>query len=144
MVGDARGLPTRIAVRKRSERQLCSQRLFALIRSSAPSSPAQRPAQPATMSTTAAAPAKKPAAPKKDPGHPTYAVMVKEAIASLKERSGSSLPAITKVRSDATMIDCIDVRSLQPPVVHAAVMQTLLPSDCSNHALFRVTWHGLP
>ncbi len=49
------------------------------------------------MSTTAAAPAKKPAAPKKDPGHPTYAVMVKEAIASLKERSGSSLPAITKV-----------------------------------------------
>jgi histone H1/5 len=51
------------------------------------------------MSTTAAAPAKKPAAPKKDPGHPTYAVMVKEAIASLKERSGSSLPAITKVPS---------------------------------------------
>lgn len=57
------------------------------------------------MSTTAAAPAKKPAAPKKDPGHPTYAVMVKEAVASLKERSGSSLPAITKVPFALLLID---------------------------------------
>lgn len=41
----------------------------------------------------------KPAAPKVAkvaPAHPPYVVMIKEAIVSLKERSGSSLPAIKK------------------------------------------------
>ncbi|KAJ7375048.1 hypothetical protein OS493_001779 [Desmophyllum pertusum] len=49
------------------------------------------------MSEAAKAPAKKKApAPKKPAEHPTYAEMIKAAIAALKERSGSSRQAIEK------------------------------------------------
>lgn len=75
------------------------------------------------MSAAAAAPAKpaaKPRAPRKEPVHPTYAEMVKDAIASLKERSGSSLPAISKV-PQTSRLHCLyrmhsdsDARSVRP------------------------------
>ncbi|KAK7355976.1 hypothetical protein VNO80_15241 [Phaseolus coccineus] len=48
------------------------------------------------MSTTAQTRVKKTAATKKPLSHPTFAVMIVEAITSLKERTGSSQYAITK------------------------------------------------
>ncbi|KAG4908527.1 hypothetical protein JHK84_057074 [Glycine max] len=48
------------------------------------------------MSTAAQPKAKKTASSKKPLSHPTFAVMIAEAIASLKERTGSSQYAITK------------------------------------------------
>ncbi|ESW16831.1 hypothetical protein PHAVU_007G188400 [Phaseolus vulgaris] len=48
------------------------------------------------MSTAAQTRVKKTAATKKPLSHPTFAVMITEAIASLKERTGSSQYAITK------------------------------------------------
>eukprot|EP00854_Cymbomonas_tetramitiformis_P034709 gene34709-biopygen35913 len=41
-------------------------------------------------------PPKAAAKPKAAPAHPKYDVMVKAAIVALKERTGSSVPAITK------------------------------------------------
>ncbi len=54
------------------------------------------------MSAATPAKASKPRAPRKPAAHPTYASMVKEAIATLKDRTGSSLPAITKVCNAAS------------------------------------------
>lgn len=39
---------------------------------------------------------------KAEPKHPKYIVMIADAIKTLKERTGSSAPAIAKVRPDRT------------------------------------------
>ncbi|AQK62319.1 Histone H1 [Zea mays] len=66
----------------------------------APEAPADTPAAPAVDAKPAKA--KKATAPKKraSPTHPPYAEMVSEAIASLKERTGSSSFAIAKFLED--------------------------------------------
>ncbi len=67
-----------------------------------------------TAAAPAAKPAAKPRAPRKEPVHPPYAAMVREAIASLKERSGSSLPAITKVQPGDYLTDLNRSRANRP------------------------------
>lgn len=64
-----------------------------------PSSP---PALPPTSAAMASKVAKAPSAKKT---HPTYSVMSAEAVKALKERSGSSLPALTKYITTTYSID---------------------------------------
>ena len=59
------------------------------------------------MSDAAKSPAKKAAKPKAKPTHPKTSVMVVAAIKALKERNGSSLPAIKKYIAANYKVDIV-------------------------------------
>lgn len=67
-----------------------------------PCHPPPRPPSPAASAAMASKVAKAPSAKKT---HPTYSVMSAEAVKALKERSGSSLPALTKYITTTYSID---------------------------------------
>ena len=77
----------------------------------------------------AAAPAKKAAKPKAKPTHPKTSVMVVAAIKALKERNGSSLPAIKKYIAANYKVDTVKLapfikKALKSMVEKKVLIQT--------------------
>ena len=81
------------------------------------------------MSDAAKSPAKKAAKPKAKPTHPKTSVMVVAAIKALKERNGSSLPAIKKYIAANYKVDTVKLapfikKALKSLVEKKAIIQT--------------------